>query len=909
MVKDSTDEYNTENQLINKWTSIPNVPTVLNTNYERPTLITTNKYSGLSNQGSTCYLNSLLQSLFMTPEFRINLLNWKYNQSIHGAKEDCIPYQLQKLFARLQLNTRKAEETKDLTKSFQWDSSEVFRQHDIQELCRVLFEAIEMSLGEGEENFINDLYEGGTESVVKCLECNNESIRQDSYLDLSLPIRNEFEKIYNQSLEMAFDNFVKPEILEKDNQYFCEKCNKKVNQAAKFIRFNKFPKILFIQLSRFEFDFQTGDRKKIYDSVSFPLDLNLNKYIGSEGNIYELFSIVIHSGTASGGHYYAYIKSFEDNKWYNFNDSSVSEISVEDITKIYGSDKNAYASATGYVLMYRKRCENIITSIENNIINDELKKELDQENERIREEDMRRKERMNALNVKVLIDGVQNALDVKRTDTIAFLKDKILNEFELNVKLSNTRLRLLNTINGRMLDIYDKDDTTLDDNNISAYKVYTLEIKSEDSKFEEYDPDMILIYVYFWRDYYMADKDKYCSDSELNCDIVKTNKRMKLKELLKKIYQVINVSPEMKLLVLKKVDYSAVNFNLVAMNINEEDLDKELFLNAIYENCKLFVEIVDSENYASKFKQLFSERLDNIIVRFNTPLLAEVKTSTITAQQYRWDHEIEANKNWSFGKVKQKIADYLNLKPDQFIMKKYSHNGTEIKNLDEIFNNLSTGNMSIFLQFGKPLNTNEQKITLVYCEFDYSLFKIFPYKFTELKQMIVDLGIKVKDLKKVFIEELAKRVLLAPNATEKDFIIREQITEKPGKIYNDEDVLITLNLCENKRILIQDYKKDQYNWRTDKLQLTLRFWDQANWSISEPIEIQVEKSIKLKNLAEIIRKYYPGISSIGLNRVINGYNIYMDDFIKFQFYDLKDKENSTIDGSPFYIQSEGSVLL
>jgi ubiquitin carboxyl-terminal hydrolase 47 len=27
-----------------------------------------------------------------------------------------------------------------------------------------------------------------------------------------------------------------------------------------------------------------------------------------------------------GGHYYAYIKSFEDGKWYNFNDSDVREI-------------------------------------------------------------------------------------------------------------------------------------------------------------------------------------------------------------------------------------------------------------------------------------------------------------------------------------------------------------------------------------------------------------------------------------------------------------------------------------------------------------------------------------------------------------------------------------------------------
>lgn len=34
------------------------------------------KYRGLVNEGSTCYLNSLLQTLFMTPEFRKNVYNY-----------------------------------------------------------------------------------------------------------------------------------------------------------------------------------------------------------------------------------------------------------------------------------------------------------------------------------------------------------------------------------------------------------------------------------------------------------------------------------------------------------------------------------------------------------------------------------------------------------------------------------------------------------------------------------------------------------------------------------------------------------------------------------------------------------------------------------------------------------------
>lgn len=77
--------------------------------------------------------------------------------------------------------------------------------------------------------------------------------------------------------------------------------------------------------------------------------------------IYELFSIMIHSGSASGGHYYAYIKDFQKNMWFCFNDSSVSHITQDDIQKSYGGGlmrtyySGAYSSSTNaYMLMYRQ---------------------------------------------------------------------------------------------------------------------------------------------------------------------------------------------------------------------------------------------------------------------------------------------------------------------------------------------------------------------------------------------------------------------------------------------------------------------------------------------------------------------------------------------------------------------------
>jgi ubiquitin carboxyl-terminal hydrolase 47 len=54
--------------------------------------------------------------------------------------------------------------------------------------------------------------------------------------------------------------------------------------------------------------------------------------------VYELFSVLIHRGSALGGHYYAYIKSFEREKWFEFNDSSVTEINESDLRKTFGED-------------------------------------------------------------------------------------------------------------------------------------------------------------------------------------------------------------------------------------------------------------------------------------------------------------------------------------------------------------------------------------------------------------------------------------------------------------------------------------------------------------------------------------------------------------------------------------------
>ena len=57
---------------------------------------------------------------------------------------------------------------------------------------------------------------------------------------------------------------------------------------------------------------------------------------------YELYAISNHYGSLGGGHYTAYAKN--EDKWYSFNDSSVSGVNAD---KVKGSG--------AYILFYRRR--------------------------------------------------------------------------------------------------------------------------------------------------------------------------------------------------------------------------------------------------------------------------------------------------------------------------------------------------------------------------------------------------------------------------------------------------------------------------------------------------------------------------------------------------------------------------
>lgn len=75
-----------------------------------------------------------------------------------------------------------------------------------------------------------------------------------------------------------------------------------------------------------------------------------HSYDGMQSYGYKLHSIIIHSGQADSGHYFAYIYDVEQKKWRKYNDIQVTEVPEDEVMKTSIGEENSSVSA--YFLVY-----------------------------------------------------------------------------------------------------------------------------------------------------------------------------------------------------------------------------------------------------------------------------------------------------------------------------------------------------------------------------------------------------------------------------------------------------------------------------------------------------------------------------------------------------------------------------
>jgi ubiquitin C-terminal hydrolase len=308
------------------------------------------RYSGLVNQGCTCYVNSVFQQLFMLEDFRNFLID-------APSEEGSIMLQARRLLRALRDSGKASLSTKNFTNVFtNFDGSALnpLEQMDADEFFNNLMDKIETSLKKNnQESAIKRTFGGKIVQEVVGSDCKHRSSRETEFLTLSLDVKGK------TSVKQSFEKLVEGELLDGENMYSCDSCNKKV-KAFKRESLKHLPNTLLLVLKRFEFNFETMTKHKLNSYCEFPENLDLRPYSSdslSEGLEekdrppeyfkYSLAGVIIHTGTTDSGHYYSLIRS-KEGKWIEFNDTSINDFNIEHLASLaFGHKLDQSQTAAG----------------------------------------------------------------------------------------------------------------------------------------------------------------------------------------------------------------------------------------------------------------------------------------------------------------------------------------------------------------------------------------------------------------------------------------------------------------------------------------------------------------------------------------------------------------------------------
>lgn len=340
------------------------------------------KYVGLKNLGSTCYMNSTIQSFFMIPRFRRQILRFNAESSSTSGESQSVLYELQSLFAHLEGTAKPYYNPKPFTSALKtWDgeSIDVNLQQDASEFLTSFFQQIESEMngvnsGHGDENILNTFF-GGVFSNELVAEGGRYSERAEPFHFISVPVRD------RKNLKESLDGWVEGEKVsytweksnsgeDQDGQQEGSGDEKVTLDTHKRISISKLPDQLIIHLKRFEFDFERMQQMKLHDRFEFPMELDMYPYTkqgqeekrkrssssagtddstdgprsgSSDGtrttapeySQYELVGTVVHMGTANSGHYYSFLREqdagSDAHQWFEFNDTIVTPFDPQQI--------------------------------------------------------------------------------------------------------------------------------------------------------------------------------------------------------------------------------------------------------------------------------------------------------------------------------------------------------------------------------------------------------------------------------------------------------------------------------------------------------------------------------------------------------------------------------------------------
>ena len=342
---------------------------------------------GLQNIGATCYMNATLQALSNTKSLTdFFLTKFKFDANAYNKKManqyykvltnlwsdkkkngDYPPYDFKQaiseenpLFAGIQANDSK-DLINFLLERFHQELNYVKKSNNDNEIVNVNqmdeMQTLKVFISDyfnSNQSIIVDCFYGMLETKSKCSGCNITKYNFQIYSFLEFPLQEVNNYMYQNGRRMSllnndgsnpdidllecFEYYQKTDYMNGQNQMYCNICNKNMDT---FYGSNIYslPNYLIINLNR--------GKGAVYEcKVNFPENLNLLNFVTfKQGKTYfQLYAVICHLGPSSmSGHFVAYCRHKNNDKWYKYNDSFVTEC----------TKPQEYNEGMPYILFYR----------------------------------------------------------------------------------------------------------------------------------------------------------------------------------------------------------------------------------------------------------------------------------------------------------------------------------------------------------------------------------------------------------------------------------------------------------------------------------------------------------------------------------------------------------------------------